>query len=604
MISVDSYRGWRSLTHMFFETADRLGDRPFLWAKRDGRFQPLSWRETADAAGRLSRGLRAHGIGRGDRVAIVAENRPEWLIGEIAVLAAGAIAVPAYTTNTPDDHRHILNNSGAKAAIVSRQKLADALLPAALKSASCKLVVTVEPLRLSQTVGQVRVVGWQDLLAEGAALPDDVRAEAAKSARTDTAVIIHTSGTGGVPRGVMLSHGAIIANCMGAYHLLQDHLDYDAEVLLSFLPLSHSYEHMAGQFLALSVGAQIYYAESVDHLVANMAEVRPTIMTAVPRLYEVMHARIQRATATTTGLKKWLFDKALELGRKRYEAPGSLTLGERLIDAVVERLVRAKVRRRFGGRLKFFVSGGAPLNHDIGLYFTALGVRLLQGYGLTEASPVISANPPVGYKIHTVGPPLYGVEVRIADDGEILVRGENVMQGYYGDETATRQVIRDGWLHTGDIGVIDGDGHIQITDRKKDIIINSGGDNVAPQRVEGFLTLQPEIAQAMVYGDRRPHLVALIVPDAEMVAGWARKNGRAPGLAAVIDDPQFRELIAEAVARVNKQLGNAERVRRFALAREEFSVANGMMTPSLKIRRHVIKKTYEPMLEALYDAKG
>jgi long-chain acyl-CoA synthetase len=604
MIGVETYRGWQSLTQMFFETADRLGDRPFLWAKRDGRFQPTTWRETAEAVGRLSRGLRARGVGRGDRVAIVAENRPEWLIGELAALAAGAVAVPAYTTNTTDDHIHILNNSGAKAAIVSRQKLADALLPAALRSVACRLVVTIEPLRLSQTVGPVRVVAWQDLLAEGDGRPDDVRAEAAKAKRTDTAVIIHTSGTGGTPRGVMLSHGAIIANCMGAYHLLQEHLVYDGEVLLSFLPLSHSYEHMAGQFLALSVGAQIYYAESVDHLVANMAEVRPTIMTAVPRLYEVMHARVERAMANTKGFRKWLFGKALALGRKRYEAPKSLSLGERLLDALCERLVRAKVRARFGGRLKFFVSGGAPLNHDIGLYFTALGVRLLQGYGLTEASPVISANPPVGYKIHTVGPPLYGVEVRIADDGEILVRGENVMQGYYGDEAATRQVVRDGWLHTGDIGVIDKDGHIQITDRKKDIIINSGGDNIAPQRVEGFLTLQPEIAQAMVYGDRRPHLVALLVPAAELVDGWARKHGGNGGLAAAAEDPQFRELIAEAVARVNKQLGTAERVRRFALAREEFSVANGMMTPSLKIRRHVIKQTYEPVLEALYDAKG
>ncbi|MGE5146615.1 MAG: AMP-binding protein, partial [Candidatus Eiseniibacteriota bacterium] len=318
MISVESYRGWQSLTQMFFETADRLGDKPFLWAKRDGGFQPMSWREVAVAAGQLSRGLRAHGIERGDRVAIVSENRPEWLISEIAVLAAGAIAVPAYTTNTSEDHRHILNNSGAKAAIVSRQKLADALLPAALKAPSCRLVVTVEPLRFSQTVGQVRVIGWHEILAEGAALPDDVRDEAAKARRTDTAVIIHTSGTGGIPRGVMLSHGAILANCMGAYHLLQDHLVYDSEVLLSFLPLSHSYEHMAGQFLALSVGAQIYYAESVEQLVTNMAEVRPTIMTAVPRLYEVMHARIQRATAGAKGLQKWLFDKALALGAKRY----------------------------------------------------------------------------------------------------------------------------------------------------------------------------------------------------------------------------------------------------------------------------------------------
>jgi len=477
-------------------------------------------------------------------------------------------------------------------------------LPAALRSNQCKTVIAIEEPQLAQSVAKVAVHLWDDVLAEGAKAEDDVRATAARCKRGDTALIIHTSGTGGAPKGVMLSHGAILANCMGAFALLEKWIEPDKEVFLSFLPLSHAYEHLAGLYMPLSIGAEIYYAESVDRLVENMAEVRPTIMTAVPRLYEAMHGRIQRTMAGQKGLRKKMFERAVELGAKKYEKPGSLSFGERVVDALLDKLVRRKIAKRFGGRLKFFVSGGAPLNYDIGLFFTALGVRLLQGYGQTEAAPLIAANPPDGYKIHTVGPPVKGVEVKIEPDGEICVRGELVMKGYWNDDASTKEAIRDGWLHTGDIGFLDDNNHIQITDRKKDIIVNSGGDNIAPQRIEGFLTLQPEIGQAMVYGDKKPHLVALLVPEQDFVKDWARANGKEKrGLSDAAGDSDFHALIGEAVARVNKDLAQAERVRRFIVLGETFSVENGMMTPSLKIRRHVIKDAFGKDLEALY-AKG
>jgi long-chain acyl-CoA synthetase len=323
-------------------------------------------------------------------------------------------------------------------------------------------------------------------------------------------------------------------------------------------------------------------------------------MTAVPRLYETMHGRIVRGVRQAGGVKEKLFNKAVELGTRRYEAGGRLGPIAGIADAVLERLVRSKVRMRFGGRLKALVSGGAPLNYDIGVFFTALGMRILQGYGLTESAPVISCNPPARIKIDTVGPPVVDVEVRIADDGEIVVRGELVMQGYWEDAEATAEAIRDGWLHTGDIGELDADGYIRITDRKKDIIVNSGGDNVSPQRVEGFLTIQPEIAQAMVHGDKRPHLVALVVPDDEFVREWAKSHGKPADMGELARDSDFRQAISEAIERVNASLSVIERVRRFVVTAEPFTIENALLTPSLKIRRHKITEIHLDALEALY----
>jgi long-chain acyl-CoA synthetase len=326
-------------------------------------------------------------------------------------------------------------------------------------------------------------------------------------------------------------------------------------------------------------------------------------MTAVPRLYELMRTRILKGVARSGKLKAWLFMKAVALGSKRYEAPALQTWRDRLSNLLIDILVRRKVAARFGGRLKAMVSGGAPLNYEVGLFFTALGVPILQGYGQTEAAPVVSCNPPGRVKLHTVGPPLPGVEVKIAEDGELLVKGELVMSGYWDDADATQQTIRDGWLHTGDIGRLDADGFIQITDRKKDIIVNSGGDNISPQRVEGLLTLQPEIAQGMVYGDGRPHLVALLVPDADHAAAWATQQGKATDLSSLVQDADFRRHIAEAVDRVNRNLSPIEKVRRFIMLDEAFTVANEMCTPTLKIRRHVIIARYGKALDDLYEER-
>ena len=574
-----------NLVTLFFNQVDARGEHPFLWAKRDGKFRPLSWREVAMQVSELARGFKALGVAPGDRVVLVSENRPEWLIADLAIMAAGGITVPAYTTNTVEDHRHIVENSGAVGMVVSTAKLAERALQVAHHSDPMRFAVSMEPLDLQQSLN-VEVIDWQSALNRGQSDHDNIIEDALQIKRTDVACIIYTSGTGGVPKGVMQSHGSILHNLVGAQSILAG-LGLRDEVFLSFLPLSHAYEHTAGQFFPIALGAQIYYAEGADKLVANMAECKPTIMMAVPRLYEMMHARIMRGVEKEGGKKEALFRKTLELGTKAYLHPHTLSLAERIINFALEKLVRNKVRQRFGGRLKAFVSGGAPLNPDIGLFFTALGVRILQGYGQTESGPVVSANTAENPKMHAVGPPFPDTQVRIADDGEILLKGELVMNGYWRDDVATNETIVDGWLHTGDIGLIDEDGHLQITDRKKDIIVNSGGDNVAPQRIEGMLTLEPEIAQAMVYGDKRSHLVALLVADADWVADLSPGTDQNAALMLAVD-------------RVNTHLSNIEKVRKFVVATEPFSVENAQMTPTMKVRRHKLKEVYGERLDALY----
>ena len=592
---------WQTLPQMFFAKAEELGDSPLFWAKHYDAWQPVSWAQASNDVSALARGLRSLGVEPGDRVVLVSENRPEWGIADLAIMAARALSVPAYTTNTVEDHIHILSDSGAKVVIVSSARLAERLLPAASAVEGVKAIVALEA-PAGQAEG-IEIVNWRDLLARGRELPDDTADYRAEAARTDTCCLIYTSGTGGNPKGVMLSHGAILCNCFSAYHLFDDCglLDLDNDVFLSFLPLSHSYEHTCGLYFPISIGAEVYYAESVDRLSANMGEMNPTIMTAVPRLYESMHQRIVSGVDRKGGLSAKLFHKTVELGIKRYElGPGGLNIWEKLQNAVLDRLVRAKVAERFGGRLKAFVSGGAPLNYDIGVFFLALGVRLLQGYGQTETAPVVSANPPDRIKIDTVGPVLPGVEVKFAGDGELLVRGELTMQGYWNAPDLSAEALKDGWVHTGDIGEFDADGYIKITDRKKDIIVNSGGDNVSPQRVENALTFEPEISQAMVYGDKRPHLVALIVPDDEFIGQWAADNGQGRDLAALSVLEPFHDALRTAVDRANARLSPTEQVRRFMIAGEGFTVDNGLMTPTLKARRHMITEVYGERLEALY----
>lgn len=590
-------RHWHSLPEMFFAQADKFGARPFLFRKTDGAYKGITWQEAADRSLRIAAGLKARGIGAGDRVVLVAENRPEWLIIDHAIMSVGAVTVPAYTTNTVADHRHVFTDSGAKGVLVSTKRLSVNVLAAADQTPAIRFLASIDDLENPSRSGDYDMLTLDALESEEGL--DEVRDSIAGLNRDDLACIIYTSGTGGTPKGVMLHHGAILHNCTGALDALEE-LGIGDDRFLSFLPLSHSYEHMAGQFFPIAAGAQIYYAESVETLVTNLSEARPTIMTAVPRLYETMHQRIMRGVSKQGGLKELLFHMALNLGIKRYRTGGRLSLTERLLDKIVDKLVRDKVRARFGGRLKALVSGGAPLNPDIGLFFTALGLKILQGYGQTESAPLISVNRPKHIRIETVGPPVIHTDVKIADDGEILCRGELVMKGYWNDNEATSDALRDGWLHTGDIGVIDADGHLRITDRKKDIIVNSGGDNVAPQRVEGVLSIEPEIAQAMVYGDKRPHLVALLVPDQAWLEEWCRDNNKTPDMMALKEDPDLHAALTGVIDRINGSLSNIEKVRRFMVAEEPFSIENAELTPTMKVRRHVVRERYGARLESLY----
>ena len=589
---------WRNLVAMFLSQAQTHGQQPFLWEKIDGRYQPTSWAAVANQVAALAASLQSYGLNRGDRVVLLSQNSPRWVIADLAIMAAGGVTVPAYTTNTTGNHAHILNDSGAAMAIVSTAALARPFFEAARKSASLKRVIAMEDLG-DIDVGRVVIGTWDGALASGAAGADAVLTAATEIDGDALACLIYTSGTGGEPKGVMLSHRAIITNCVGAADVLAE-LGLADEVFLSFLPLSHAYEHSAGLMFPVSIGAQIYFAERVDTLTTNLLEARPTIMTAVPRLCEITRERLLRSVTRQGHLSARLLWAAVELGRKRYESRETMSRWERLADWVVDRLVRDKVRARFGGRLKALVSGGAPLNYEVGVFFIALGLRLLQGYGLTEAAPVVSVNRLSRIKLRTVGPPMKHVEVRIADAGEVLVRGPLLMDGYWKQPRLTAETLRDGWFYTGDIGVIDHDGYLQITDRKRDIIVNSSGETISPQRIEGVLALEPEIGVAVAIGDNRPHVGAIVVPDDDFLVQWARQNAVSPVLSELAEDTAFRHAIGQAIDRANRNLSVIERVKHFVIADQPFTVENGMMTPTMKPRRHEIVRRWGASLEQLY----
>ena len=585
-----------NLVTMFFTRAGELGDAPFLSRKIDGEWRNTSWREAAQQVACLADGLTKLGLNPGDRVMLVSENRPEWCIADLAIMAAGFVTVPTYTTNTANDHTHILQDSGARGIIVSTAKLARVLLPAVMRTTTCEHIIGIEDLRVGQA-GMARYHLWRDLIRGEDGDIATCAAQAATLKREDLACIIYTSGTGGAPRGVRQHHGAILHTVGGCIAITAEDFGWDEEVFLSFLPTSHAYEHSAGQFYPIGLGGRIHYAESLEKLAANIEEVRPTLMIVVPRLFEVLRARILKGIEKQGKLSNYLLKRALTIGAR--DASGKRTFLDRPMDFILSRTLRPKVGLRFGGRIKAMISGGAPLNPEVGVFFHALGITVLQGYGQTESGPVISCNRPrAGVSVTSVGPPIDNTEVRFAEDGEILVRGELVMHGYWNAEGESARVLRDGWLHTGDIGHFDRRGRIVITDRKKDIIVNDKGDNVAPQRVEGMLTLEPEILQAMVTGDKRPYLVGVVVPDPEWAAEWARERG--VDVEAARADPAFAKALAAAVDRVNAGLSTVEKVRRIIVADDPFSIENEQLTPSMKIRRHVIRSAYGDRMDALY----
>jgi len=562
-------RDWTSLPQMMLELAATRQDRPMLRHWQAKAWHRVTWGEFAHRVAALAAGLRAQGVAPGDRVLIVSENRPEFPIADTAIMAIGAVSVPTYTTNTPADHAHILRDSGARVAVVSGAALAGKVAEGARQAGGLDLLVGIEP---PPAIEGVRTLAWAELEAT----PGDLaalRAEVEQIPPGRLACLIYTSGTGGAPKGVMLPHRAMLANRAGVAEIAE-RLHFEGECYLSFLPLSHSYEHTVGGFLLPSLGVEVVYSRGADRLVAEFQEIRPAVITAVPRLFEVLRARMEAGVEKEGGWKAKLFRRAVELGLRKLDG-APLGLFEKLQDFACEKLVRTKVRDRFGGRLVALVSGGARLDPDLSGFFLALGLPVIQGYGQTEAGPVISVNLPWDNRRDTVGRALPGVEARIAADGELCVRGGLVMDGYWNQPEATARTIVDGWLHTGDVAAIEA-GRIRITDRKRDFIKTLGGDMVSPAKLEGLLMAEPEITQAVVAGEGRPAIVALVVP--------------AEGMEAKVGD---------AVTRVNRKLSTIERIRHTATV-PPFTVENGMLTPTMKVKRRVVLETHGPMVEALY----
>ena len=573
-----------NLAGRFFAISRAIGDKPLFFCKRNGSWSGLTWSEVEHNTRQLASVLVSAGVRPGDRVIISAENRPEWAICDLAILAIGAIVVPAYTTNTEDDHHFIMDHSGAVVAITSGGALATRVMLAASRAPNIRLIMFMDQIVTSQPDHNIETMQWNDVVAAAPLATIDQYINAQKS--DDICCLIYTSGTGGRPKGVMLTHRSIQANIDAAIILLEEAKVSCYQRFLSLLPLSHSYEHTAGLHLPLQTKSEVWYSESAEQIAANLLEVSPTLMTAVPRLYDVLYERITRGVRSKGGISALLFNETIRLGRKRL-AGRHLLPHEFILNLFLEKLVRQKVQARLGGQLAYFISGGAPLNPDVGSFFMALGVNLLQGYGQTEASPLISANRPSLIKIDTVGPPVDGVELRLSEEGEILVRGDMLMSGYWRDPATTASVIKNGWLYTGDLGSVDEDGYVTITGRKKDIIVNSGGENIAPGRVEALLAIEPEIEQVMVDGDHRPWLAGVIVPSEE-----ARTNTKS--------ETELKNLITEAVDRANARLSQIERVRRFVIAPEAFSTENSQLTPTLKVRRHVVRAAYADRLDSLY----
>ena len=576
---------FQSLNKLFFDRAEQYDEKPFLWAKKNKEWSPLTWKETSLKVREFAGGLRSFGIKPGDKVVIVSENRPEWIIADLAINLVGAITVPAYTTNTEDDHHYILEHSDAKAVIASNNILANRVALATTRTELCKILITLDNYSGFEP-DNLKIINFNEVSDFGKNNIDTALDYLNQIQPDDVSCIIYTSGTGGRPKGVMLTHKNIFSNLQGAEDLLEIIGKKDNKYL-SLIPLSHSYEHTAGLYLQIDLGSEIYFCEGPEKFSQNLLEVSPTLTTAVPRIFEVIHDRIKIQMKNQNPIIKFIFDRAVKVGIKRHNY--GLNLLENIEYKTYTSLIRKKINKQLGGSLRAFVSGGAALNPEIGDFFIGLGVKILQGYGQTEASPLISANRPDNIKIETVGPAVKGVEAKLSDEGELIVKGNCVMKGYWKDEKATNEAIIDGWLHTGDIATISEDGYITITGRKKELIVNSGGDNIAPARPEASLTFQETIFQSMVIGDRRPYLVAVIVPEVEKT-----KN---------LTDEEINEIISSEVKKANEGLSSIEKIRKFVIAKEPFSTDNGLLTPTMKVRRHKVVEIYGETLNDLYGSK-
>ena len=592
----------KTLCELFFQSVDTFRKPAHLRVKRDGAWRDISSAAFLRSVEELSMGLRALGVERGDRVAILSENRPEWAYADLATLCAGAIDAPIYASLTPAQVLYILNDSGAKVVFVSNASQAAKVAEVRDRAPELRHVIAMDPLDAPGVLSLAAVA------AEGAKAleeePGAVRARAAEARPEDVFTLIYTSGTTGDPKGVMLTHDNMVSNILAGTKVFSD---WDSnDVTLSFLPLCHVFERMGGHYLMLHAGATIAYAESVEKVPQNMIEVKPTLMFSVPRLYEKIYARVHERVAADPPTRQRIFHWAIGVGRESFRhalegtKPG---LVQRLKHAAADALVLSKIRERTGGRLRLFVSGGAPLAREIAEFFGAVGLTVLEGYGLTETSPVITVNRPERIRPGSVGQPVEGVEVRIAEDGEILTRGRHVMKGYYNKPEATAEAIdKEGWFHTGDIGALDGEGYLTITDRKKDILVTSGGKNIAPQPIENRIKTNAFVAEVVMVGDKRNYPSALVVPNFDSLERWARGKGLPIGSREeLVACPEVKAHFKEVLDSVGADLAQFERIKKFALLTKEFTIEAGELTPTMKVKRRVVEQLYKDVIDRLYQ---
>ena len=562
-----------NLTQLFFEKFNSQSNKDkILLSTLGNKKRNYSWQQTFNYINLLSGEIKKI-LSKGDRCLLISENRPEWFITDIAIMLSDGITVPAYTTYSEKDYNYIIDDCTPSIIFVSNIEQFNKLKNIINKKKFVKKIFSFENLHSTE----IDYINLENLIFNSSA--KTVKIFQSTALRKDPSCIIYTSGTQGNPKGVILSHGGILSNCEGAIHILKPLLKNKETSFLTWLPLSHSYEHTV-QFVQITVSARIFYAESIDKLVKNMSDCSPEIMTAVPRFYQNLYQKINASFKKTTGIKKILINKTLELGLKKIKKQ-NLKIIEIIQDAILEKLVRDKIKRQFGGSLKTFVSGGGALDKEVGYFLNAIGLPTLQGYGLTETSPVVSCNPINDIRIETVGKPFEGNEVKIATDGEILVKGENVMLGYWNNKEETDNVLKNGWLHTGDIGIFENN-YLKITDRKKDIIITPGGENISPLKIENELINLEFIDQAIVYGDNKPYLVALIVLNEEFIN-------------------ITKEKIDMEIKKLNMKLSKIENVKKYFIIKDKFSIENGMITPTLKLKRYKIINKYKNNFENLYN---
>ena len=554
-----------------FYTQYQLSNKSEIFLTSLKQKKAFSWEETFQSVIKLSSEISSI-IQQGDRCLLISENRPEWMISDLSIMLSKGITVPSYTTYTERDYEYIINDCQPSLILVSNNELFKKIRNLIKNNDFIKKIISFDQIEDKEIkIENINSIFAENNFKEINFLNLDIK-------RKDTSCIIYTSGTQGDPKGVMLSHGGILNNCEGAYTLLKKFISVKPN-FLTWLPLSHSYEHTV-QFVQMAVGAKVFYAESIDKLIKNMNECSPQIMTAVPRFYQNLYQKINSTFNKAEGFKKKIINTTINLGKKKLERK-NLNFVEQIQNFLCEILVRRKIKKQFGGSLKAFISGGGALDTEVGLFLNSIGLPTLQGYGLTETSPVVSCNPIHDIRIETVGPPFPGNEVKIAEDGEILVKGENVMQGYWNKEIETKEILKDGWLNTGDIGVIE-DGFLKITDRKKDILISPGGDNISPIKIENDLTKIDFIEQALVYGDGKPYLVALIVLNKDL------------------HNQINNELIQKEIEIINKNLSKVEMIKKFLIIKDQFTIENELMTPTLKLKRFKIIKKYKEQLEKLY----